>query len=81
MKKQTIEEYNEFSVRGIEAYTEQAAENKSNTKNKPLPEKWWDQNINPILGYQYSPLKSRVVPSRNKFEFPKEDDHKIFEKD
>jgi len=24
MKKQTIEEYNEFSVRGIEAYTEQA---------------------------------------------------------
>ena len=49
--------------------------------NKPLPEKWWDQNINPILGYEYSPLKSRVVPSRNKFEFPEEDDHKIFEKD
>ena len=52
-----------------------------NAMNKTLPEKWWNHNINPILGYEYSPLKSRSVPSRDKFEFPEEDDYKIFEED
>lgn len=39
MKKQTIEEYNEFSVRGIEAYTEQAPKETNDISLKWIPTK------------------------------------------
>ena len=44
--------------------------------NKTLPDNWWDEGINPILGYKYQPI-STTRAARNKNEYPPEDDYKV----
>ena len=43
-------------------------------KKDDMPWDFWNYNINPILGYRYAPPQN-MRGSRDKFEFPPEDDY------
>lgn len=46
----------------------------NNDKTKEMPNDWWNHGINPILGYKYEkPIWGNRT--RDKFEYPKEDDY------
>jgi hypothetical protein len=46
-------------------------------KTKQMPNDWWNYGINPILGYKWKQPALNPTPTRNKYEYNKEDETKL----
>lgn len=44
------------------------------TTKKQMPDDWWNHGINPLVGYRV-PRPSEKNRTRDKFEYPPEDDY------